>query len=240
MFGWLFGRGRWRKDVAASEVTEPRGSRRRRRRLEARERSYQLRSSARLGQSISLGGESLESRAMLAAFSYDGSTLTIDLNNASEAITLTSSGGGNYVFTSTSNFTGTNTTGLTGNAPPTLTVTSALALDTVAITDSQSGTSVSFGSTVNGITLTVTGTFTAPAGTYRVQYFSSLSDDANAQGRTLLGYRDIAVSGATAIDQVFAQGDVIVNDQITATATLFTGGLTPSSTSAFSASVKVV
>ena len=86
---------------------------------------------------------------MLAAFTYDGVTdlLTIDLENSNEVLTLTSGGGGNYVFTSTNFFTGTDITGeLEGNGTTTLTITSALALNDVAITDSQNGTSVQFGS----------------------------------------------------------------------------------------------
>jgi hypothetical protein len=43
---------------------------------------------------VSLGGEWLENRAMMAAFTYVGSTLTIDLENSNEAITLTIGGGG--------------------------------------------------------------------------------------------------------------------------------------------------
>lgn len=87
-----------------------------------------------------LGGESLESRALLAAFTYDSVTelLTIDLDNSNEAITLTSSGGGNYIFTSTNAFTGTDTTGLTGSGTNMLTITGALALANVAITDAGS------------------------------------------------------------------------------------------------------
>ena len=55
----------------------------------------------------SLAPEFLESRSMLAAFTYAGTVLGIDLDNVNEAITLTAQGGGAYVFTSTSNFTGT-------------------------------------------------------------------------------------------------------------------------------------
>ena len=89
---------------------------------------------------------SLEQRITPAAFTYTGSNLlTIDLNTTNEVLTLTSSGTGNYVFTSTSNFTGTNAAGLTGNGTTTLTITSALVLDDVVITDSVPGTDVSFG-----------------------------------------------------------------------------------------------
>jgi hypothetical protein len=89
---------------------------------------------------------SLEQRIVPATFTYTGANLlTIDLDNANEAITLTSSGGGNYVFSSSSNFTGTNTSGLTGNGTPTLTITSALTLDAVAITNStNTGSIVNF------------------------------------------------------------------------------------------------
>ena len=89
----------------------------------------------------------LEQRINPAAFTYDSvaESLSIDLDNASEAITLTSSGGGNYAFTSTSTFTGTNTTGLSRNNTKTLTITSALTLVDIFVTDSATGTSVAFG-----------------------------------------------------------------------------------------------
>ena len=86
-----------------------------------------------------------EDRINPAAFTYSGTVLTIDLNTTNEVLTLTSQGNGDYVFTSTSNFTGTDTTGLTGNGTRTLTITSALVLNDVAITDSFAGTDVKFG-----------------------------------------------------------------------------------------------
>ena len=74
--------------------------------------------------------------------------LTIDLNNTDEALTLTSQGNGAYVFTTSvgSTFSGTDIAGqLTGTGTNTLTVTSALTLADVVITDSVAGTDVSFG-----------------------------------------------------------------------------------------------
>ncbi|MFM7113714.1 MAG: beta strand repeat-containing protein, partial [Planctomycetota bacterium] len=89
--------------------------------------------------------ERMEDRAVPAAFTYSGTDLTIDLDNANESITLTAQGGGNYVFTSTNNFTGTDITGLTGNNTNTLTIANTLSLTNAFITDSATGTSVVFG-----------------------------------------------------------------------------------------------
>lgn len=129
----------WNAFANRFKAPRPGKERRRRDRTAGRDRG------GRLG---GLGGESLESRAMLAAFTYDSvaDSLTIDLDNANEAITLTSSGAGDYVFTSTSNFTGTDIASeLSGNGSTTLNITSTLPLSSVLITDSATGTSVSFG-----------------------------------------------------------------------------------------------
>ncbi|MCE9629538.1 MAG: hypothetical protein K8S94_02295, partial [Planctomycetia bacterium] len=94
------------------------------------------------------GSEPLELRRLMAAFTYDSvnDRLSIDLNTSSEQLTLTSSGDGNYVFTSSGTFTGTNESGLSGAGTNTLTITSSLALTDVAIGDSAAGTKVTFGS----------------------------------------------------------------------------------------------
>ena len=61
------------------------------------------------------------------------------------------------------------------------------------------------------------------------------------QGRLLLGYEDVTISGGgtTVIDKVFAQGDILVNDWASATATLLVSG-TPKNTSPFALGRKVV
>ena len=415
----IFDRDRRNAESRGRSGQAPRRLRKRREQLAVRDRE---------SHHVSLGGEWLENRAMLAAFTYDSvaESLTIDLDNTNEAITLTSTGGGDYVFTSTNTFTGTNTTGLSGATTNTLTITSALTLADIFVTDSATGTSVSFGtstgsyvdnlgialnttpgnvtvaqsttfagsstlsalannvvltaaltmgtgsvtltaaSTINGagtltadslalaaatgignttalslaaptisatstagkinvanalgtavtvtslttqtavdpggalitfnqsgggtvtfnnvsaagtlaesgwgvitlanagggitiagtgvtnagttstITLTITGTLSGTAGDqYRVQYFSSLASDATTaaavQGRLLLGYEDVTISGGgtTVIDKVFAQGDILVNDWASATATLLVSG-TPKNTSPFALGRKVV
>ncbi|MFM7541620.1 MAG: hypothetical protein ACKO9Z_18365, partial [Planctomycetota bacterium] len=86
----------------------------------------------------------MEDRTTPAAFTYSGTDLTIDLDNANESITLTAQGGGNYVFTSNNNFTGADKAGLTGNGTK-LTITNTLSLTNVLINDSATGTSVVFG-----------------------------------------------------------------------------------------------
>ena len=137
-----------------------------------------------------------EDRITPAAFVYNGvsGALTIDLNNTDEVLTLTSSGGGNYVFTSTSNFTGTNTTGLTGNGTKTLTITSALTLTDVVITDSVgvAGTDVGFG---------------ANTGAY-VDNFSITLDVAGASVVTVAN--PTAFSGAAGLN-VAAARNIVIN-----------------------------
>ncbi|MFM7128806.1 MAG: hypothetical protein ACKO0V_05555, partial [bacterium] len=59
----------------------------------------------------------LEERQLLATFSYNSGTglLSIVTNNNNEAFTiLSTSDNGNYTITSSFNFSGSNTTGLTG------------------------------------------------------------------------------------------------------------------------------
>ena len=109
----------------------------------------------RLPRRPNLALERMEDRTVPAAFTYDGSNvLTIDLNNDNEAITLTAQGGGKYVFTSTSKFTGTEivgtlTIGGNGNNANELSITNSLNLTTILITDSISGTSVNFGASTD-------------------------------------------------------------------------------------------
>lgn len=91
--------------------------------------------------------ESLEDRRILAAFSYDGPTKALAITlDAEGEMRVASSGGGNYVFTlvSADTFKGTDTTGVSGNGLGTLTVTSALDIDRVAITNTLNNTSVNF------------------------------------------------------------------------------------------------
>lgn len=92
--------------------------------------------------------ELLEHRRALAAFAYDGTTkvLSIDLDTSLAQLEVTSSGGGNYIFTSASGdlFTGADQAGLTGNGTTTLTVTDKLNLSSITITDSKSVTGVLF------------------------------------------------------------------------------------------------
>ena len=89
--------------------------------------------------------ERLEDRRLLAGFSTGGSTLSIDLTTAG-TLAVTTSGSGNYVFSleGGDTFSGTDATGLTGNGLATLTVTSALDLSQVSITNSAGTTAVRF------------------------------------------------------------------------------------------------
>ena len=102
------------------------------------------------------------------------------------------------------------------------------------------------GAAIAGSQITVTGSISGSNGdVYRVQYFSSLATDATSasrvQGRTLLGYRDVTISGGTAvIDAAFAKGSTAANDWVSTTATKLNSGTTPGNSSAFSTGVQVV
>ncbi|MSR26534.1 MAG: hypothetical protein EXS06_05880 [Planctomycetaceae bacterium] len=114
-------------------------------------------SSARPSRSLRplrLALEALEDRRILAAFSYDGPTKALAINLDSEGeMRVSSSGSGNYVFSlvSADTFKGTDINGLSGNALGTLTVTTPLDIERVAITNSLNNTSVNF--------ITSTGTY---------------------------------------------------------------------------------
>jgi nitrous oxidase accessory protein NosD len=104
--------------------------------------------------------EALEDRRLLASFSYSGTSLTIGLD-AETRLSVTSGGSGNYVLSlsGTDRFSGTDSTGLTGNGLATLTVTNALSLTSVTINNSVDATAVEFagstGSYVDDFTVTL-------------------------------------------------------------------------------------
>lgn len=108
-----------------------------------------------------LAVEALEDRRLLAGFTYSGTSLSVGLN-AETQLSVTSGGSGNYVLSlsGSDTFTGTDTTGLTGNGLATLTVTNALSLTSVTINNSVDGTTVAFagstGSYVDDFTVSLT------------------------------------------------------------------------------------
>lgn len=89
--------------------------------------------------------ERLEDRRVLAGFSTSGTTLSVDLT-AAGTLAVTTSGDGNYLFLLEGGdlFSGTDASGLTGNGQDKLTVTSALDLSQVNITNSAGTTAVRF------------------------------------------------------------------------------------------------
>lgn len=89
--------------------------------------------------------ERLEERRVLATFATSGTALSIDLNSAG-TLAVTTSGTGNYLFTleGGDTFSGTDASGLVGNGLATLTVTSALDLSQVNLTNSAGTTAVRF------------------------------------------------------------------------------------------------
>ena len=95
--------------------------------------------------------ESLEPRRLLATFAYSGSALSVGLD-AAATLSMSSSGNGEYVLSLAGGdkFTGTDTGGLTGNGLSTLTVTSALALTSIAIGNTVDATAVEFVGSTGG------------------------------------------------------------------------------------------
>ncbi|RLS33683.1 MAG: hypothetical protein DWH80_00040 [Planctomycetota bacterium] len=90
--------------------------------------------------------ERLEDRVLLSAFTASGSTLNVDLNTANANVAIVSSGT-SYTLTLTGDtWNGTDSANVTGNGTSTLTVTAAglAAFDTISITDSAAGESVTF------------------------------------------------------------------------------------------------
>lgn len=106
--------------------------------------------------------ERLEARRLLATFATTGTTLSIDLTKAG-TLAVSSSGGGNYLFTleGDDTFSGTDAAGLVGNTLNKLTVTPDLDLAQVTITNSAGTTAVRFadssGTYADSFTVTMAG-----------------------------------------------------------------------------------
>ena len=121
----------------------------------------------RSAHSLRLALEALEDRRILAAFSYDAPTKALAITlDADGEMRVTSSGTGNYEFSvvATDTFKGTEATGLSGNGTKTLTVTSALDLEQVKITNVVSNTSVNFGTSTGPYVGSFDVRLTRPAG----------------------------------------------------------------------------
>ncbi|MEI6637622.1 MAG: right-handed parallel beta-helix repeat-containing protein, partial [Planctomycetota bacterium] len=96
---------------------------------------------------------------------------------------------------------------------------------------------------LGGGNITIAGTITGNRDdVFRIQYFSSTATDAtsgsNVQGRTLIGQRDITLTGKSAsINAILSAAGIPKGSWISATATRLVGGV-PSNTSQFSLGVK--
>ena len=175
---------------------------------------------------------SLEGRIVPATFTYTGTNLlTIDLNNVNEAITLTSSGGGNYVFTSTSNFSGSDETGLSGNGTTALTITNTLALTDVAITDSMNGAKALFGTSsgtyVDAFSITLNNTPGAIIVSQPTSFSSAAALSVNTSGSVSVaaglgaGTGAISLTGTIGITlgaNITSSGTLFLNSAVTLTA----------------------
>ncbi len=92
---------------------------------------------------------------------------------------------------------------------------------------------------------TITGTFNSTAGTtFRIEFFSSPTGDGTGygEGQTYLGFVDVGTdgSGDATINALLTGVALTEGHQVTATATLLTGGVTPASTSEFAQNVTAV
>ena len=166
---------------------------------------------------------SLEQRLVPATFTYTGTNLlTIDLNNVNEAITLTSSGGGNYIFTSTSNFSGSDETGLSGNGTTALTITNALALTDVAITDSMNGVKAFFGTSsgtyVDAFSITLNNTPGAIIVSQPTSFSSAAALTVNTSGSVSVAAGLSAGTGAISLTGTIG---ITLGANITSSGTLF-------------------
>jgi hypothetical protein len=96
----------------------------------------------------------------------------------------------------------------------------------------------------SGGRITVSGSMAGVRGdVFRIQFFSNLPGDATSasqvQGRTLVGFIDVTLTGrTTAISATFSGTGITANSWISATATRLVGGV-PSNTSQFSPGVRV-
>lgn len=92
-----------------------------------------------------LRAEALEDRRLLAAFTYSGAALSVVLD-AATTLSVASGGNGAYVLSlsDSDTFVGTDTTGLTGNGTPTLTITGELTLTSIDVRNSVDATAVEF------------------------------------------------------------------------------------------------
>jgi hypothetical protein len=92
--------------------------------------------------------------------------------------------------------------------------------------------------------ITIAGSITGRAGdVFRIQYFSSRVTDASTnskvEGRTLIGFRDVQLTGTSAsINAAFSSLGVASRGWVSATATRLTNGV-PGDTSEFSLGVRV-
>ncbi|RLS35820.1 MAG: hypothetical protein DWH79_00990 [Planctomycetota bacterium] len=151
------------------------------------------------------GIEALEDRRLLAGFSYAGNILSITLN-AATTLSVSSAGGGAYTFSlsGADTFSGTDTTGLTGNGIASLAVTTALGLDSVLITNSIANTAVSLvastGDYVDDFSVNLNSFPTDPAPSFQV-----------ASAATFVNASDLSVTApniAVNANLITAQGTI--------------------------------
>ncbi len=151
--------------------------------------------------------QQLESRELLTSFSLVGSTLNLNLDQASQKVTITSeSSGAAYKFVlsggANNTWTGTAGSGLTFSTA-TLNAANLTAFSAVNITDSASGVSVSFG--------------TGAASTYSDNFDITLDNSANTSGAVVVDTNVTAnFTGSSAL-AITADGPVKLNSGATLT-----------------------
>jgi hypothetical protein len=121
--------------------------------------------------------EALEDRSVPATVNITAATVSIDLDNANEALTVHTDVSGQYIVSSTSKFKGD----LSGNGP--FTITPADGNTNIVITDSKSGTSVTFSNSA-----------VAYANPVSVLLDNATSDGVNFTGSTAFANKNLDVS----------------------------------------------
>jgi hypothetical protein len=133
--------------------------------------------------------ESLEDRRMLATFSYADQLLTINLDAAASTLTTTAAGSGGYTFSLVGDtFSGSDTFGLVGSGKSTLSVTSALALSQITITNSaDAAVRLGAGRYVDDVTVSLSSYSNPPVPSFKVT------------GNASFGGRDLSVTAPSIV-----------------------------------------
>jgi hypothetical protein len=168
--------------------------------------------------------ESLEDRRMLATFSYADQLLTINLDAAASTLTTTAAGSGGYTFSLVGDtFSGSDTFGLVGSGKSTLSVTSALALSQITITNSaDAAVRLGAGRYVDDVTVSLSSYSNPPVPSFKVTGNASfggrdlsVTAPSIVIGANISDAKNIALTSSSSVDiqgtsSVSAEGDLSI------------------------------